>query len=60
MTEKRDIQQCLAEFIGQETEYWDFWGAIRIIKNGKILWETSRGYSCAEFDVRNTDRKSVV
>ena len=51
---EHDIQQRLAAFIGQETEYWDFWGAIRIVKDGKILWETSRGYSCAEFGVKNT------
>ena len=54
MMEKLDVQQRLAEYIGRETEYWDFWGTIRIIKDGKILWETSRGYSCAEFGVRNT------
>ena len=51
---EHDIQQRLAAFIGQETEYWDFWGAIRIVKDGMILWETSRGYSCAEFGVKNT------
>ena len=49
-----DVQQCLTKYIEQEIEYWDFWGAIRITKNGKVLWETSRGYSCAEFGVRNT------
>ena len=54
MTEELDIQQCLTRYIGQETEYWDFWGAIRIIKNGEILWETSRGYACSEFGVKNT------
>ncbi len=27
-----DTQQRLAAFIGRETEYWDLWGAIRIIK----------------------------
>ena len=53
MTEEHEVQQRLAEFIGRETEYWDFWGAIRIVKNGKILWETSRGYACAEFGVKN-------
>ena len=51
---ENDIQHRLAEFIGKEIEYWDFWGAIRIVKNGKILWETSRGYSCAEFGTKNT------
>ena len=54
MTEKQDIQQRLAEFIGRETEYWDFWGTIRVVKGGEILWETSRGYASAEFGVRNT------
>ena len=44
----------LTEFIGRETEYRDSWGAIRIVKNGKTLWETSRDYSCAEFGVKNT------
>ena len=54
MTEGHDIQQRLTEFIGRETEYWDFWGAVRIVKKGKTLWEMSRGYSCAEFGVKNT------
>ena len=49
-----DIQQQLTKYIGQELDYWDFWGAIRVIKNGKVLWETSRGYSSAEFGVKNT------
>ena len=49
-----DTQQRLTAFIGRETEYWDFWGTIRIVKNGNILWETSRGYACPEFGVKNT------
>ena len=49
-----DIQQRLGEFIDQETEYWDFWGAVRVVKGGKTLWETCRGFSCAEFGVKNT------
>ena len=40
-----DTQQRLTAFIGRETEYWDFWGTIHIVKNGNILWETSRGYA---------------
>ena len=51
---EHDIQQRLAAFIGRETEYWDFWGNIRIVKSGSILWETSRGYACSEFGVKNT------
>ena len=54
MTEEYEIQQRLAAFIGRETEYWDFWGNIRIVKSGSILWETSRGYACAEFGVKNS------
>ena len=54
MMKELDIQQRLTKYVGQKTEYWDFWGAIRIIKDGKVLWETSRGCSCAEFGVRNT------
>ena len=49
-----DTQQRLTAFIGRETEYWDFWGTIRIVKNGNILWETSRGYACPEFGVKNS------
>ena len=49
-----DTQQRLAAFVGRETEYWDFWGTIRIVKSGSILWETSRGYACAEFGVKNS------
>ncbi|MCR4884021.1 MAG: beta-lactamase family protein [Clostridiales bacterium] len=54
MMAENDIQQRLTEFIIREVEYWDFWGAIRIVKKGKTLWETSRGYSCVEFGVKNT------
>ena len=54
MVEEHDIQQRLAAFIERETEYWDFWGTIRIVKGGNILWETSRGYACAEFGVKNS------
>ena len=54
MMDECEIQQRLAEFINSETEYWDFWGAIRVAKGGKTLWEMSRGYSCAEFGVKNT------
>ena len=54
MMDERGIQWRLAEFIGRETAYWDFWSVIRVIKDGKILWETSRGYACAEFGVKNT------
>ncbi len=54
MMAENDIQQRLTEFIIREVEYWGFWGAIRIVKKGKTMWETSRGYSCVEFGVKNT------
>ena len=54
MMEEKDIRQRLTEFIIREVEYWDFWGAIRIVKGGNVLWETSRGYASVEFGVRNT------
>lgn len=34
--------------------YWDFSGVIRIIQNGGIILETSRGYSNIEFSIKNT------
>ena len=49
-----DSLQRLTKYIEQETEYWDFWGAIRIVKGGNILWETCRGYASVEFGVKNT------
>ncbi len=48
------IQQRLTEYVEREIESWDFSGVIRIVKDGKIIWETSRGYSCVEFEVKNT------
>ena len=51
---EHDIQQCLTEYVEREIEYWDFSGVIRIVKNGNTYWETSRGYSCVEFGVKNT------
>ena len=40
MMEDKDIQQHLAKYIIREIEYWDFWGAIRIVKNGKPAGDT--------------------
>lgn len=49
-----EVQYRLKEYVEREIEYWDFSGVIRIVKGGKTLWETSRGYSCVEFGVKNT------
>ena len=46
MTEEQNIQQRLAEFISRETEYWDFWGSIRIVKGGNILWDFIPEHGC--------------
>lgn len=51
---KYEMQQFLKEFIEQEINYWDFFGVIRVVKGGKTIYETSRGYSCVEFGVENT------
>lgn len=49
-----EVQHRLKEYVEREIEYWDFSGVIRIVKGGKTIWETSRGYSCVEFGVENT------
>ena len=49
-----EVQYRLKEYVEREIEYWDFSGVIRIVKSGKTLWETSQGYSCVEFGVKNT------
>ena len=32
MMDEHDVQQRLVEFVGRETEYWDYWGAVRMKK----------------------------
>lgn len=49
-----DIQKDLTDYVNRELVYWDFSGVIRIIKDGKIFWETCRGYANMEFGVENT------
>lgn len=48
-----DIQNQLDAYINREINYWDFYGVIRILKNGKTVYETSRGYSNIEFGIKN-------
>ena len=38
-----DIQEELARYTRAEMDYWDFSGVIRIIQNGSVIFETSRG-----------------
>lgn len=37
-----------------EMDYWDFSGVVRVIQNGRIIFETCRGYSNIEFGIKNT------
>ena len=49
-----EIHKNLNNYIVTEMDYWDFSGIIRIIQNGQIIFETSRGYSNIEFSIKNT------
>lgn len=51
---EREIYQRLTDYVAHEIDYWDFSGVIRIVKDGKTFWETSRGYASAEFGIKNT------
>lgn len=48
-----DIQKRLSDYITTEINYWDFSGVIRVVQNGKTLFETSRGYSNIAFGIKN-------
>lgn len=48
-----DIHKKLNDYISAETDYWDFYGVIRILQKGQIIFETSRGYSNIEFGIKN-------
>lgn len=49
-----EIQKSLNNYITAEMEFWNFSGVVRIIQNGGIIFETSRGYSNIEFSIKNT------
>ena len=49
-----EIQKSLNRYITAEMNEWDFSGVVRIIQNGKILFEMCRGYSNIEFGIQNT------
>lgn len=38
-----EISKSLHSYITVEMSYWDFSGVVRIIQNGRILFETCRG-----------------
>jgi len=48
------IQKSLNSYITTEMDYWDFSGVVRVIQNGRIIFETCRGYSNIEFGIKNT------
>lgn len=48
-----NITKNLNDYITSEIKYWDFSGVIRVVQNGKTLFETSRGYSNIAFDIKN-------
>ncbi len=47
-----DIQEELARYTRAEMDYWDFSGVIRIIQNGSVIFETSRGYANIGFSIK--------
>lgn len=49
-----EILKNLKSYITSETDFWDFSGVVRIIQNGRILYETCRGYSNIEIGIKNT------
>lgn len=46
------IQKSLNSYITTEMDYWDFSGVVRVIQNGRIIFETCRGYSNIEFGIK--------
>ena len=48
------IQKSLNSYTTTEMDYWDFSGVVRVIQNGRIIFETCRGYSNIEFGIKNT------
>lgn len=48
-----DIQKKLNDYIGEEINYWDFSGVIRITHKGETIYETNRGYANIEFGIKN-------
>lgn len=51
---RMDLQNKLSTYINDEINYWDFSGVIRVLQNGKIIYETSRGYANIEFGIKNS------
>jgi CubicO group peptidase (beta-lactamase class C family) len=56
------IENKLSTYINNEIDLWDFSGVIRVLQNGKIIFETSRGFANIEFGIKNsmTTRFSIA
>ena len=46
--------KCLETYINHYLKQWDFFGVIRVIKVGNIIYETNSGFACIEFGIKNT------
>lgn len=56
------IANKLSTYINDETNFWDFSGVIKVLQNGKTIFETSRGFANIEFGIKNsmTTRFSIA
>ena len=56
------IEDKLSNYINKEIDFWNFSGVIRVLQNGKIIFETSRGFANIEFGIKNsmTTRFSIA
>ncbi|MDE6219560.1 MAG: serine hydrolase [Lachnospiraceae bacterium] len=48
-----DTMDRLSDYITTELDYWNFSGVIRVVQDGKVLFETSRGCANIAFDIKN-------
>lgn len=44
----------LEAYIHKYLELWDFYGVIRVIQQGEVLFERACGYASIEFDIKNS------
>jgi CubicO group peptidase (beta-lactamase class C family) len=48
-----DISKSIERYLQEYMELWPFSGAIRVVKQGEILFDQAFGMACLEFDVPN-------
>lgn len=51
---KMSCTNCLETYINQYMELWDFFGVIKVIKAGNVIYEMNHGFACLEFGIKNT------